>query len=1033
MEFSQKIQELRNKAQETQAANKIIDMLTQLKLKNDDTTSYRWIWELIQNAKDVVNSSGMVDIIINFDENRKAVEFKHNGKLFSTENIVFLIEQVSTKDRTITDAKNKRTTGKFGTGFLTTHLLSEKVKVTGYLQDVGEPSCSFSVVLDRSGTNKQSIINAIQESCSQLDKNTTMTIGKTINEKDFNTCFNYALNESGILIAKKGLKNLLISAPYVFAFVPEINSITVTSGQFIQKISRGEIINKNLENAFEIEVVVETKNKGNHTRKYRHICVVGTKDLSLAVEIQKKEEIGFIVKYNEELPRIFCDFPLLGTNDFSFPVVVNSPLFNPTEPRNGIHLTDKEHEQITENKQKLIEACQLYIKMLDYFSEKSHEGIYNIVKISEQTEKDWLSKEWFEQKIINPLKSHIKEIPLIYTHSGEKKPLFDEWDDTCVLIPKDLDETVREKVWSLSSKFIPNMITKREDLESWYNSLWDECRNYGILDLIERVEELENIDTLSKNVIGDVTDWLNELLALFYAKEEAFVSSLGRNPCILPNQHGDFCAIDTILLDCGVDEIYKKISTTIDFDFRSKLLDRKIKHECLSNLKKCTLEDVFSDIEKKLQRSHPKEEEFYKKIICLQAEQSQEQDDLLSLVNNLYFDDSWEKSKVSKHSNVLLKAGLKFWREKLSKDVSLCESSEIFTSRFSFANENEAIIWLSNFVQILVKYEQDHLLDRIGILPNQYGVFKKSAELSLDSGEIEEILKDVCKYAGYDVRETLLLKDICFNLPESRTVYLESISEKITKYVKENKNSIGQYNAAEKEVFKKTYLWLRENSANETVKKCFKDLLTNLHWFYNDNDIAENMSKVEEYNDVLMKYGVSGVKELENILSRRSDIESSSSETVELSKELLAQWGISTEEDLNRALSNNILNAEFLHDSKNSLEMFSYVKEILERSKKKIINFLSEQSEYDVSNLIEISNTIFVIRKHNTEIYLIARPSDYGQIILYYDTELDVLDYEKDCELWVEDGKSNPQKITFGKILKLTGVNKIPLRSIREK
>lgn len=1028
MEFSQKIQELRNKAQETQAANKIIDMLTQLKLKNDETTSYRWIWELIQNAKDVVNSSGMVDIIINFEESSKTVEFKHNGKLFSTENIVFLIEQVSTKDRTITDAKNKRTTGKFGTGFLTTHLLSEKVKVSGYLQDVGEPPCSFSVVLDRSGRDKQSIINAIQESCSQLDKNTTMTNGNTINEKDFNTCFNYVLDESGVLTAKKGLKNLLISAPYVFAFVPEISSITVTSGHFIQKISRGETINNNLENAYEIEVVVETKNSGKDTRRNKHICVVGTKDLSLAVEIQN----DFIVKYHEELPRIFCDFPLLGTNDFSFPVVVNSPLFNPTEPRNGIHLTDKEHEQITENKQKVMEASQLYIKMLDYYSEKGFEGIYNIVKISEQSEKDWLSKEWLEQKVINPLKSHIKEIPLIYTHSGEKKPLIDEWGDTCVLIPKDLDETVREKVWALSSKFIPNMITKNEELEFWYNSLWDECRNYGILDLIERVEEFKNIDTLSKNVIGDVTDWLNELLALFYAKEEVFANSLGRNPCILPNQHGEFCAIDTIQVDCGVDEIYKKIAATIDFDFKSKLLDRKIKYEFLPNLKKCTLEDVFSEIEKKLQKPHPKADEFYKDIICLQAEQNQEQNDFLSLVEKLYSDDSWEKSKVSKHSNELLKAGLRFWREKISRDVSSCECVEKFTSQYCFANEHEAIIWLSNFVQILVKYEQDHLLDRIGILPDQYGVFKKSAELSLDSGEIEEILKDACKYAGYDVRETLLLKDIYFNLPESRTVYLESISEKITKYVKENKNSIGQNNADEKEVFKKTYLWLRENSGSETVKKCFKDLLTNLHWFYNDNDIAENMSKVEEYNDVLKKYGVYGVQELEKILSR-SNIESSSSEAVEISKELLAQWGISTEEDLNRALTNNILNAEFLHDSKSSLEMFSYVKEILERSKKNIINFLSEQSDYDVSNLIEISNTIFVIRKHNTEIYLIARPSDYGQIILYYDSELDVLDYEKDCELWVEDGKNDPQKITFGKILKITGVNKIPLRSIREK
>ncbi|MGE6230914.1 sacsin N-terminal ATP-binding-like domain-containing protein [Paenibacillus chitinolyticus] len=199
-----------------------------------------------------------------------------------------------------------------------------------------------------------------------------------------------------------------------------------------------------------------------------------------------------------------------------------------------------------------------------------------------------------------------------------------------------------------------------------------------------------------------------------------------------------------------------------------------------------------------------------------------------------------------------------------------------------------------------------------------------------------------------------------------------------------------------------------------------------------DYDDETNNQDMEELNDILKKYGVSGIQELENILSR-SNIESSSGETVEISMELLAQWGISTEEELNRALAKNVFGAEFIHDSKRSLKLFSYVQEILERSKKKIIEFLDKQPEYDVSDIIEISNTIFIIKKHNSEIYIIARPSDYGQIILYYDSELDVLDYEKDCELWVEDKKSDPQKITFGKILKLTGVNKIPLRSIREK
>jgi HSP90 family molecular chaperone len=133
MTFREKIDKLRKVASEAQSASKIIDKLKALKDNNSPDASYRWIWELIQNAKDVVNSSGLVDIEIVFSEANKTIEFSHNGRLFTTENIVFLIEQVSSKERSSTGENKKKTTGKFGTGFLTTHLLSDKVQVHGYI------------------------------------------------------------------------------------------------------------------------------------------------------------------------------------------------------------------------------------------------------------------------------------------------------------------------------------------------------------------------------------------------------------------------------------------------------------------------------------------------------------------------------------------------------------------------------------------------------------------------------------------------------------------------------------------------------------------------------------------------------------------------------------------------------------------------------------------------------------------------------------------------------------------------------------
>ena len=145
---------------------------------------------------------------------------------------------------------------------------------------------------------------------------------------------------------------------------------------------------------------------------------------------------------------------------------------------------------------------------------------------------------------------------------------------------------------------------------------------------------------------------------------------------------------------------------------------------------------------------------------------------------------------------------------------------------------------------------------------------------------------------------------------------------------------------------------------------------------------------------------------------------------------MLAQWAITTDEELQKGLASRVIGPEFVYTSGKSIEMFKFVQEILERTKQNVIKHLSEQHEYDLSNITFLSKTIFVVNKHGEQIYIIARPSDYDQVIIYYDFEKDVLDFQKDWELWVENGTDTPQRITFGGILKLTGVNRIPLKRI---
>ena len=369
------IKEVREKAHDTNVANKIIDSLKGLKQSSDDKSRCRWVWELIQNAKDVVNSNGNVDIMISFNEEQKKLQFSHNGKPFTIQNIVFLIEQVSTKDR---DEKNElnNNTGKFGTGFMTTHLLSEKVMVSGVLQNDNNELRKIELEINRSESTREGIINRNKESFEQLKH--CIENGQIVddfNEMSFNTCFTYFLDQESLTIAKEGLESLYVAMPYVFVFVPEIKSVYVQ--EYAWEFKRGNIRLSKKDNINVQEVILNR----NEQEYMIYVASIQGENVSVVTELEKKGKCVLIKEYSKKLPRVFCDFPLIGTEDFAFPAVMNSSKFNPTEPRNGVFLKDVDEPETNDNKKLMNEAVRLYKEFLSYISNRGWMGVYNFVKI----------------------------------------------------------------------------------------------------------------------------------------------------------------------------------------------------------------------------------------------------------------------------------------------------------------------------------------------------------------------------------------------------------------------------------------------------------------------------------------------------------------------------------------------------------------------------------------------------------------------------------------------------------------------------
>ncbi|GKX31352.1 hypothetical protein SH1V18_38320 [Vallitalea longa] len=1026
-EFYNSVENARQEAYETNVANKIIDQLKKLRFSNNENSAKRWIWELCQNAKDVCNSTGKVKISIYLDKENKKVFFRHNGKAFTTENLVYLIEQVSTKDRILEG--DDRKSGKFGTGFLTTHLLSETVKISGLVIDRNKDLARFCITLDRTGRKKSEIIESIHRSIEQLRDCKPIDGCEIVDENDYNTVFEYDLDDSGLEVAMEGLKNLRISAPYVLSMLHEIEEIRIDP--FGEVYAYKMEYNYLLENA----AVYEIESQINGEKHKSYILNLTEEDITISIMFEKKEGNIFIKSYDKEQPKIFCDFPLVGTDDFPFPVIINSTYFNPTEPRDGIFLTSKSkiEEEIKENRQILVKGCELYKCLLQYVSKNGWYGIYNITKLDRYEIKEWYDDKWIKDKIVDACKKTILSTPIIENCKKERIEINDRFGDTQVLIVSNCDNLVRTQLWELGSVLYPEAIPCYEEFHYWYNSLWNKCRNFTFHELTNRLNGLGNIAKLCA-LLGHTkwSEWLENYYRLAGCNKE-FVEVITSNQvAVVPNQNGDFCLLSELAIDDNVLIEYKELLNFFGVDCKKSLIHLQLPNQAWFSCKYYHNSDILKAIEDNVDNSDKGHlEKIYFNIIQLSTSNYKgiEQQKKIIEYASVIFKAHFSIKYVEIVSDKLLENGYKYIMTSIADYISECESIDNLAQHVGRENKN-MLHWISDFIEFAVANEYGNLIEKSTkpILPNQNGVFVVKDNLFLDD-EMDDTLKDLAKFAGYDVRKELLAKEIYLKLPENRTKRDEDLSLCITQYVKKHKGSNLE---VVKKCFSKLLVWINDN--DDKAKVIFEELYDKKYYLYDDKEIAENIRKAEAFDILMQKYDISDPDVLEDIIcqSQINSDEAFVEPKEEVTEEVLLQCGIDSEDELNKAFSNKMFADNFVRETKQGSSVYEYVRQILERSKNRIIKYLSHKDDYDLSKFQQVARTVFIIKKGKEEIYLLTRPSDGGEIRLYYETEKDVLDYSKDWELWVEDGKNEPEKITFGRMIKLTGINRIPLTRIKE-
>ena len=312
----------------TGISTKILQFMQKVKNNSDERYTLRWVSELLQNTRDCAYKDQGVKILIELLDNK--LVYKHNSRPFRVKDILSLINQVTSK------VDDDETTGKFGTGFMTTMLLSDVVNIKSILQDKDLPYKPFEVDINRSPETSQEIVDEINKSINQLYKADENDAIQNFNRDDYNTIFTYELkSDKNRKAAMTGILNLNETVYYIFAFSNQYRSIKVSINTKNKKEKKEYIKEKETkiaDNTYEIKIKEdnnETKTIITYKKQKENIC------LAMMVDENKN-----ILPIGDKMPKLFISFPLIGSENFPFPIVINCQNLQPNETRSNIALVE---------------------------------------------------------------------------------------------------------------------------------------------------------------------------------------------------------------------------------------------------------------------------------------------------------------------------------------------------------------------------------------------------------------------------------------------------------------------------------------------------------------------------------------------------------------------------------------------------------------------------------------------------------------------------------------------------------------------
>lgn len=872
MNYSNLMEAQRDEVYLKGVATKILQHMDRIRNVSDLSRSRRWVMELIQNARDLAYPEEKVKIRIELSDN--TLKFMHSGKPFRVQDILSIVNQVSSK------GGDDSFVGQFGTGFMSTYQLSEQVDIDSILADTYEgvplPPKKFHITLDRQGHDVKEILSCISQNMNDL-RDVDNGSETSVDPNAFNTVFTYHLNTADSLdAARTGVEDLKHTILFIMLFSRHIKSIEILADNTETLYER--IGEKTLSGGLKYaEIICQ---RGQDRKNYGLVYCEDGK-LSAAALIDGNNRF---IPLSPKTSRLFIDFPLIGAESFPFPVVINDIEFKPNEPRSGITLVDNERSVDAKiNKAIMQRAVKLYGEMINTAKELGFSGFENIISSPSFKNDKEISEAWFTENVSKRLCEIISAVPIIPTQNGFKSLS----DGKLRLISYKTEKQARllkELTAPLKECFVPN------DTINWAAAF----KSYSVApEKIISAEKLCNdavhyVDVSLDRESCTVSKWCSALYSAALEETELGMKIHSGEYAIFPDQEQKtgLHNIKSIYIDRDIPEVIKQICDRLDeagrdIHIRSRLLSAEFSPQDTDQIPVYEASKIKSYISDMMQHYFftpaDRNQKFREAVLLMLA--CEKNGELYNILKRIYPDKLPEKTDVGDFYD----ENTWFYANKDSIDI-ICGEIEKYSTLDTLSeaikseSSDDTMQWLNSLLKYDVGVERR-------IYPNIYGnlicallnksgnIFQRLPSFNAVSEPLLRILEKIYpKGPGYIYDfEYIFDRRMQSDLLPARTLTDEHFSVKINNAVKSCMNSQALGESPENIQQACTMLLNYITKNPDKAWEYFPDFASeeNRMKLLTPNEAVKMSDKANALDGLMKKYNMDDVEEIEKIISQK--------------------------------------------------------------------------------------------------------------------------------------------------------------------